>query len=155
MIKYALVRFSTFCEWRSASPVDTRDGDHMSAGQVGDMGRDDAERVGVQGDSAGWDWDRVVVPRPVRPGEAAGLVAHFRVAQAIAGDVVAAFENAGVGHLVATVVATLSDGGGPVVQVSFTPLGELVMREMIRRGALRSGDDWGPAPPDGRAPQAA
>lgn len=133
----------------------------MSADRVGDTGRDDAERLGVQGnqshgDGVAWDWDRMVVPRPVRPGEAAGLVAQFRVSQAIANDVVAAFKNAGVAHLVKAVCPTLSDAGGPAVYVSFTPLGDMVMREMVRRGVLvPQGDDRGPIPPKGHAPHAA
>ena len=133
----------------------------MGAEPVGDMGRGDAERVGVQGnqghgDEVSWDWDRVVVPRPVHAGGAAGLVAAFRVSQAIAADVLAAFENAGVEHLVTSVCPTLSDEGGPAVFVSFTPLGDLVMREMVKRGVLvPQGGDRGPAPPDGRAPHAA
>lgn len=133
----------------------------MGAEPVGDMGRDDAERVGVQQDQGHeggvtWDWDRVIVPRPVRPGEAAGLVAQFRVSQAIAADVLAAFTNAGVAHLVTSVCPTLSDEGGPAVYVSFTPLGDMVMREMVKRGVLvPEGHGRGPAPPDGRAPHAA
>jgi hypothetical protein len=69
---------------------------------------------------------------------------------------VAAFENAGVAHLAASVCPTLLYAVGPAVYVSFTPLGDLVTREMIKRGVLApEGDDRGPEPPDGCAPHAA
>jgi hypothetical protein len=59
----------------------------------------------------------------VAAGEAAGLVAAYREAEAMAVSLRAAFAASGIGPDVVTVAATVTDAGRPAVRVDLSPAG--------------------------------
>src|SRR5262249_32099527 len=73
--------------------------------------------------SARAEQDGEVWPGQVRPGESAGLVAAYREAVAIAAQVRAALDRAGISATDAVVVPSLTDAGRPVAWLTLTPRG--------------------------------